>query len=273
MMKCILATCLLFGFINSYSRQPKSSDAKNDTSKSRIVSVTKALEGRMMCVFVSNKCKVSDTVFIYGKVTDDKQSPVPYASITIPGTSYGTIADTGGNYSFQIPVNTTLLQFSSVGYAPKVMPFQLKQRSHNIDVVLTPEVAVCSEVIIQAHRNIGCKSTVICRFPSINAQEIKRDTLNMVIVLPREEMTLMNVYPNPAIKRSIVNIRLNIPGSYQLSLADNMGRSVDREDFSMNVKTALHQYQLPARLAAGIHYIVVTNKATRKQYTGKLIIQ
>src|SRR4030095_2664434 len=52
---------------------------------------------------------------VTGKVTSTEGKPVPFATVTIKGTSTAVSADENGNFSIQAPPNAVLV-FSSTGY-------------------------------------------------------------------------------------------------------------------------------------------------------------
>src|SRR4051812_3249740 len=52
---------------------------------------------------------------VTGRVTDAQGRPVPYASITVKGTSLGVAADEAGNFTIQAAPNSTLV-FSAAGF-------------------------------------------------------------------------------------------------------------------------------------------------------------
>lgn len=52
---------------------------------------------------------------ITGKVTDEKDNPLPNVSIVIKGTTTGTASKADGTYSLQLPANAKTLVFSSAG--------------------------------------------------------------------------------------------------------------------------------------------------------------
>ncbi|MET7000247.1 SusC/RagA family TonB-linked outer membrane protein [Chitinophaga defluvii] len=58
---------------------------------------------------------VADTV-ITGKVTDDKGNGIPGVSVTVEGSSRGTVTDGEGNYSLKLPAGGKALVYSFIGY-------------------------------------------------------------------------------------------------------------------------------------------------------------
>lgn len=59
---------------------------------------------------------------VRGKVIDTTGDGMPGASVTVKGTTIGTVADTEGHYSLTLPASASTLQFSYVGYATQQLP-------------------------------------------------------------------------------------------------------------------------------------------------------
>src|SRR5689334_12267594 len=58
----------------------------------------------------------AQTRTISGKVTSKSGEPLPGVSVTAKGSTIGTQTDLNGNFTLQVPQNTRILSFSSVGY-------------------------------------------------------------------------------------------------------------------------------------------------------------
>lgn len=56
-----------------------------------------------------------ENAIVKGKVTDDKGSPLSGVSVSVKGTTTGTVTDASGNYSISVPDDAVLV-FSYVGY-------------------------------------------------------------------------------------------------------------------------------------------------------------
>ncbi len=52
---------------------------------------------------------------VSGKVNDETGQPLPGVTVVVKGTTIGTVTDVDGNFSFSIPNNAEILQFSFVG--------------------------------------------------------------------------------------------------------------------------------------------------------------
>jgi TonB-linked SusC/RagA family outer membrane protein len=90
----------------------------------------------------SNDPAESD-VTITGKVTGDGGDPIPSASITVKGTSRGTVTDYNGNFSISVPENAVLI-VSAVGFNSievkvtnqQVINVKLEQSTKKMDEVV-----------------------------------------------------------------------------------------------------------------------------------------
>lgn len=79
---------------------------------------------------------------IIGKVTDQNGEGLPYANVIIPGTTTGTATDELGNFSLNVPPDTTELKASYVGFFPLTLPvdggminFSLKENANELQEV------------------------------------------------------------------------------------------------------------------------------------------
>lgn len=62
----------------------------------------------------------AQNVTVKGVVKDAEGAPLPGATVFVPGTSNGTVADADGNFSIQVPANTDL-EVSFLGYASQTI--------------------------------------------------------------------------------------------------------------------------------------------------------
>ena len=76
-------------------------------------------------------CKAEDEYFIRGIVRDSITSEVlPNASVVIPGSGRGVMADDRGIFEITVPATTTSLQISYMGYERLILP--IKRNSYNV---------------------------------------------------------------------------------------------------------------------------------------------
>ncbi|MFY0254524.1 SusC/RagA family TonB-linked outer membrane protein [Chitinophaga sp. 30R24] len=82
---------------------------------------------------------------VTGKVTNEKNEPLPGASITVKGTTKGVISDATGNFQMAIPGGSNTLVISFMGY--KAQEVALKGRSV-INVSLQLNNTVMDELVV-----------------------------------------------------------------------------------------------------------------------------
>jgi hypothetical protein len=85
---------------------------------------------------------------VTGQVTSsDEPEGIPGASISIKGTTTGTVTDIDGRYSINVPGESAVLVYSFVGFRPVEMTVG---NQSTIDVTMEPDVRVLSEVVVTA---------------------------------------------------------------------------------------------------------------------------
>lgn len=92
----------------------------------------------------------SDAVRLTGIVLDaESRNEVPYVSIRIAGTQYGTSSDNTGYFSIFINPGDTLL-FSSIGYqdAAFIMPYTVNAKTYSLVQVMRKESMLLEEVVV-----------------------------------------------------------------------------------------------------------------------------
>ncbi len=85
---------------------------------------------------------------VSGKVSDAKGEGVPGASITVKGTTTGTISDAGGSFKINVPNSGGTLVFSSIGY--KAQEVKLTGQS-SVNVTLEDDAASLDEVVVTGY--------------------------------------------------------------------------------------------------------------------------
>ena len=93
--------------------------------------------------------KTDGYYLVRGIVTDSiTGEALPYASVTLSGTTGGAVADSKGVFEFRVPAKAVAIQAAMMGYSSKSIP--LKQSSHNMYVVrLSPESTGLKELVVK----------------------------------------------------------------------------------------------------------------------------
>lgn len=86
---------------------------------------------------------------VRGIVTDSiTGEPLPYASVTLTGTSGGAVADSKGVFEFKVPASAKKLHAAMVGYHSKSV--NVVQTSHNMYVIrLSPASTQLGELVVR----------------------------------------------------------------------------------------------------------------------------
>ena len=87
----------------------------------------------------------TESVVITGKVTDEAGAPLPGVSVTIKGSSQGTVTDANGVYKISADPQDRILVFSFIGYS------NIEERINGrsiINVVMSPSVIALDEVAV-----------------------------------------------------------------------------------------------------------------------------
>ncbi|RCW33265.1 TonB-linked SusC/RagA family outer membrane protein [Marinilabilia salmonicolor] len=82
---------------------------------------------------------------ITGRVVDGQGEPIPGATVSVKGTTQGTITDVEGNYSLKIPGDADVLLFSFVGMESREVAIGDKSQ---IDVSLREDMVGLDEVVV-----------------------------------------------------------------------------------------------------------------------------
>ena len=99
--------------------------------------------------------------------TDDKL-PIPGVSVKIKGAQGGTVTNSNGKFSIQVPSTATALEFSYIGYISQSLPFG----SGVVNVALSPDAKALDEVVVTALGQLRSKSSL-----SYSSQQVKGDEL------------------------------------------------------------------------------------------------
>ena len=91
-----------------------------------------------LCFVLAITQLAAQTRTVKGKVTDDKNSPVANATITVKGTTTGTTTGTDGNFSITVPSSAKTLVIRSLGFAQQETTIG-SSNSYNISLIAAAE--------------------------------------------------------------------------------------------------------------------------------------
>lgn len=150
-----------------------------------------------------------------GKITTQEGSALPFASLTLKGTTFGTSADENGEYSLYAPEGTYYMLASSVGFEKVSKPITISsQKATILNFVLNETTENLSEVIVTGTRDQGYV------VPVTNALQTPLKTMQA----PASISVLSDDFLEDIGARNISTVVTYIPG---VSNADNGGGQVE----------------------------------------------
>jgi hypothetical protein len=87
---------------------------------------------------------------ISGKITDEKNEPVPFANVYIKGTTHGTTSNIQGAYTLDLAPGNYEVVYKLIGYKQHIETITISTSAQVIDVKLSPESFELKETVIKA---------------------------------------------------------------------------------------------------------------------------
>ncbi|MFZ4455933.1 MAG: SusC/RagA family TonB-linked outer membrane protein [Bacteroidales bacterium] len=101
----------------------------------------------MFIIFCLNISGAIAQTKVSGVVTDTKNEPLIGVNVVVKGTQIGTISDTNGKYSIQVPSNKSVLGFSYIGFKS----LEKTASTSVINVSLKEDPTMMDEVVVVAY--------------------------------------------------------------------------------------------------------------------------
>ena len=116
------------------------------------------------------------TLFISGKVTDEKEEPIVGANVIVPGTTIGTVTDKEGKFALNVPKGS-VLRFSCIGYIPSEV---IVSEQKTLNIRLKEKKQALDEVVITGYADIR-KESFTGSVTQINRDDILKVSQNNII--------------------------------------------------------------------------------------------
>jgi len=141
---------------------------------------------------------------IYGKVTDQFNSPIPGATILIKDKNIGTSADFEGNY--KIIVNTgDVLVFTSLGYKPKEIIVDSQKK---INVILEEATNELGEVVINAGYYKTSRKLATGNIGTVKAKDIGQQPVTDPIEGLKGKVAGLQITQNSGLPGAAATVRI-----------------------------------------------------------------
>ena len=220
-------------------------------------------------IVISDK-KPLKTITIKGKAEDEFGNAVAGVSIVVKGTTIGVATDSLGE--FLLPVTTVndsiKLTASYVGYGTIEKQINTNMNDTFVSFMFT-QTAMLGDVIVMGYVSPKIEGKVggvsVCR--KMTTTEKIDSSLRRIT-----KTNSFYVYPNPAVKGSLVYIKVKEAGSYELQLLDNNSRLLTTTNINVSVANTPVSFQLPVTVSAGIFYLRLINLKNKKTDLEKMVI-
>ena len=116
---------------------------------------------------------LAQTKNVTGKITDEKGTAIPGATVQIKGTSTGTVSNTDGVFSLSAP-SSAILVVSFIGYASQEVNVAGKTE---INVSLVPENTTLTDVVVVGY-GIARKKDLTGAVASLKAKDFNKGITN-----------------------------------------------------------------------------------------------
>lgn len=162
-----------------------------------------------------------------GRVTDEKNRPIPGATVRVLGTTRGAYTKTGGSFKIvNIVAGTYEIKFSFVGKTNHFQRVQIKSDAEmEVNAVLTDTVISTNCVVVCGYNKPLYNTCLVGCGIRINNLEV--DSTDIAF-----DITLKNITPNPANTQTgwHVNFSSNGDQTGVIELTDYSGNFVWREE-------------------------------------------
>ena len=118
------------------------------------------------------------TYTIKGVVLDDNNDPIIGASVVATGTSNGISSDLDGNFTLNVPANTSSITISFIGYEKKIIPFNPNNLSVFRVINLKEDGIALDDVTVVAFAKQK-KESVLGSVTTIRPSELKTTSSNL----------------------------------------------------------------------------------------------
>lgn len=217
---------------------------------------------------------------ITGHITDEKGYSIAGATVVLKGTNNGAVTDDEGffvisNYPTNIIKKQLLIQ--SIGFKNVEIELRLYQK-----IILENDIESLNEVCVTAPISKSIRRSYLGGAISINASVLNRNKNSFLYKLVKPVINAyqnitdtksIKVFPNPAIKNSIIKIQIYTTGSYIINLINSEAKIISSKIITTTNKKLTTDFSLPSSLTSGIYFIALVNIDTKRLETEKLLIE
>jgi hypothetical protein len=225
-------------------------------------------------------CLIRKPIFITGTVKNAMTGePIPFASVLIKGTQNGVSTDSAGKFRLEITEigRGADLEVSSTGFESGSVNIKDSDKGEQI-IHLSPAAQELDKVEIVGFPVIRCSSVMGGLFRNVNVCTIEKVTRELKELFPQKQWLGTKdivVFPNPIDAGNNVQVALQLKeaGQYRVDLIDASGKVLWMQ--TLNMKEPAYKVSIPTNTtwSAGVYWLRITGRHTKKIYTGKIVLQ
>jgi CarboxypepD_reg-like domain len=207
-----------------------------------------------------NNDSIRNGYTVNGVIKDERDNPVPGASVVIKHTRQAVSADRYGKFTIKInDAKSEVLSISSVGYDPQEIIVK-----NNANSVVT--------VNLKMHESVmGLGEVVIVKKKRRTFLKI----FNPYIIKSVKPATdpILKVYPNPVVAGSAIKLKMDAlaNGKYILSVSDMNGNPLTNKEIIITTKTMDEVFNCDNRFKSGMYVLKMIGNG--KTIVSKLMVQ
>ena len=128
-------------------------------------------------LFVATQITFAQTFKLDGQILDaSNKSALPFANITLEGTTLGSASDADGRFRIEkINAGTYTIIASYMGYSTYKMPITIPYEDGELTILLEPEAIQLEEYVVTASRRRERVEDAPAAISIISKKEIRRD--------------------------------------------------------------------------------------------------
>lgn len=195
--------------------------------------------------------------------------PVPFASVDISGRGFST--DSAGKFSVKVPQHGATVQISSAGYEGGKFTLNAIYKEEQ-DFYLSPAAGEMEKVVVIGYGSSRCYSIAGGIGVSVSVSTFEKTVREVNEWLPKKDVV---IYPNPIQAGNNVQVALQLKeaGQYRLDLIDASGKVLSMQ--TINLKEPTYKLSIPTKStwSAGVYWLRITGRHTKKIYNGKIVLQ
>jgi hypothetical protein len=221
---------------------------------------------------IEKKVSIENEKKIVGKVVDENDMGIPYASVFVKGTTIGLATDSAGNFSLKYSnkEESIILVSSCVGFQNTETIVSLNKTEHPIIISLAYGNALAGVVIFGYPPEIP-EELIFAGGITVGRELNIMDTICKKIFPSKQSLKL---YPNPIRREGSLTIEMDKhkTGTYLFQLAALNGQIVYNKGIWIDESDRLVTINIPP-VSGGTYLVSMTNKKSGKSNTEKIIVE